>query len=1138
MSFATQVIRSLSLFAVIFVLATEVAHAQALGDGVLSGTVVGADGRPAAHVRLEFRSLRDAVELTELHVAETDAHGSFGLLTLAAGDYSVEIAASGKKAAVRLRNVTVREAETNLVMLPASLGVGAVATTQSTDAALTGTQQQVDAAALLELPLEAREWESVARVLSTANDATAVGEYPGTERDGAADVDEAARRGGGLSGSTEAASGVSFAGLPVTQNAERVDGFSDEQSFRSGPRGAAAGGPLSGSSSYGQSALRSVRVLPRSFSAQYGNGAGTGTAIRTRAGTERIHGSAFYLLRESAFAATNPYSIVTHYNNGGVTSALQKPEDGLQQFGGNLGLPLARARHGAPSRFLFASLEEQVRSNPLISTPSDPNFYALSNTQSTVLRVRGVTAVAQNAALNYLDSLSGQIDRHGTRTLAFARADAHLTRHDEVTAAYGLNLFHALAGTGFDQNSEAVTSRGRGSVGDRDIDLTAVTASWRHVLTGHANNEVRFQLARDLESETPHAPLPQEPAVSPGGFAPQISIEPNGFSFGTPAGLGRRAFPYEQRVEAGELLHYARGRHLLSLGGEWSRVHDRIEQLSNAEGSFLYDSATSGAGGLVDWITDYTFSVNAYPNGACPSIVATPHFFCFRSFTQSFGGEDTAFVTHHFAGFAEDHFRLRAGLSLTLGARYEYLLLPLPHAQNVALDAAFANVGGGLPGSTSSFPEDRNNVGPRAAIIWRPSHGAFGTLHVGYGAFYGRLTGATIRAALTDTALPSSTTQIRITPTTEVGCPSMAGVAFGYACVFQRAPTGLVAQTSSATLFASNFRLPAVQRGSLLWEQQLGKHGLVRAEYAVSVATQLPGSTDLNIAPATGSRTFFVQGGDRYPGLRSGQTFVVPLYTARRSPQYGPVTEIVSRANSTYHAGTLEAELRDWNGLQVRGSFTYSRAIDYGPQQGATPRQNGQFDPFTNGYDKGLSSLSFPVRFTGALVYSSQVRNRSRWMREGLGGWQVSSIAFAGSGAPYSYGIFGGTRLNGGRESINGSGGATYLPTVGRNTLRLPPRASLDVRLGREWGLGGGRKVSAFAEAFNVLNQRSLSRVETRAFVLGTPASANAPTPLIFQDAMAIAAEGLTTQPFGTPTSSTAGLSRERRAELGLRLTF
>jgi hypothetical protein len=159
-------------------------------------------------------------------------------------------------------------------------------------------------------------------------------------------------------------------------------------------------------------------------------------------------------------------------------------------------------------------------------------------------------------------------------------------------------------------------------------------------------------------------------------------------------------------------------------------------------------------------------------------------------------------------------------------------------------------------------------------------------------------------------------------------------------------------------------------------------------------------------------------------------------------------------------------------------------------------------------------------------------------MRRSLSDWQLATIATAGSGAPYSYAIFGGTELSGGRDTINGSGGATYLPTLGRNTLRLPMRSRVDLRAGRGFALHEHVRLNAFAEAFNLLNTQSLSRVETRAFLVGTPATAGAPTPLIFQDAATVITEGITTPAFGTPTSSTAGLSRERQLQFGLRLEF
>jgi hypothetical protein len=99
-------------------------------------------------------------------------------------------------------------------------------------------------------------------------------------------------------------------------------------------------------------------------------------------------------------------------------------------------------------------------------------------------------------------------------------------------------------------------------------------------------------------------------------------------------------------------------------------------------------------------------------------------------------------------------------------------------------------------------------------------------------------------------------------------------------------------------------------------------------------------------------------------------------------------------------------------------------------------------------------------------------------------------------------------------------------------------RSRVDLRAGRGFAFHEHLRLNAFAEAFNLLNTQSLSRVETRAFLVGTPATIGAPTPLIFQDAATVTSEGIATPAFGTPTSSTAAASRERQLQLGLRLEF
>jgi hypothetical protein len=1166
-----------SFTAGVIVLAAQ-ALAQGPVDGAIRGHVSAVCGLTphrcmAGEVRVHVTSPDLGIERD----VDTDRTGNFMLLRLPPGEYDLRATSQEAGEQIAVARLDLEGGDIDDVMLTLGPARPNLSPVLSLKAIQPATFQMV--AQLEALPVEGRRWEDLVELDSEANGDSS----PEDAGSDGSDADDPRSRTTSAQGA--AATGLSYAGLPSTQAEFSLDGLSGDQSFRSGPRGSASGGASSGAS-YNQGSVRSFRVLPRSFSAQYGMVGGL--AVISREGSPVLHGNAFVRVRESAWAATNPFSIATHYNDGVVTSAAIKPEGSQLQFGASIGMPLGkatkakrrrskfqRAMDGREPLSLFASVEALLHDDHIVSTPALANFYDLSADQLALLANRGVDGTARVAALDYLDSLTGTTERHAYRLMGTARFDASPTARDRMAVSYAGNRFDSPSGAALGQASDAVVSRGMGSLGDSVVHVDMASGRWLHTFSKRFNNELRGQVAHDLDYQTPHAPLPQEPAIGPLGYAPQVSIAPNGFSFGTPSSLapgatgGRSAYPDETRLELADTLQLHVGRHVLMAGADWSRIHDRIDTLSAEEGAFSYDSGTTNGkdGGLVDWITDYTFSVNAYPNGGCPRIVAAAHYFCFRSFTQSFGPTATEFVTHNVAGYAEDAVRMRSNLSVTLGVRFDYTLLPKPQTPNPLLDADIVAAGGPIQGATGTFPEDRNNFGPRLAVVWapqtvwglpkrwQPNKTEMFTLRLGYGVFYSHIPGATVRAALVDTALASTTTHVRIRPTTITNCPQVTTIqqGFGYPCDYITAPPAAVAQTTSATVFATNYRVPEVQRGELSIERGLGHRTSVRLSYVMAMAEQLPGSTDLNISPSPGLVSYELQSVDgtlnQHKGLQEGETFVVPLYDRRPIANYGAVTALVSNANATYHAITAAAEVHGvrWQGLhelELRGSYTFSRSIDYAPQGSATPQLNGQFDPFRNGYDKGLSNQQFPQKFSGTMALPLHERMGPKPVRLVLDGWRVSAIGTASSGAPYSYKIFGGTYLSGGRESINGSGGATYLPTVGRNTLRLAPRGKVDLRLGREIKLDRGMHLNAFVEAFNLFNAENISSVETRAFQLGTAATigsstATGPTPLVFQDAAAIATEGLTTEvPFGTANSSTTGTSKERQIELGLRLQF
>ncbi|MDE3105051.1 MAG: carboxypeptidase regulatory-like domain-containing protein [Acidobacteriota bacterium] len=1095
---------------VLLLAGTQHVAAQSAVDGALAGYATEPSGRMVTGAIVDATSLATGEHTLGL----TGRHGEFLLPHLAPGEYLVRITGAPGELLLQAELAAAEVTEVQGVLRPP------VPRTPP-QAAAVAAQTTLDATKIADLPAGQGNWATLAGVLS------------------------------GSAQSTDDAGAVSLRALPAVQTATSIDGGSADQSFsavqlgagqeagseaeadrESGLAGRQGDGGLGGGTerragaayTFAREAVRQARVGTRSYSALYGLGAGGSITAVSRSGGRQVHGSLFYLNRNSALAARNPYAIATTYTDGVVGSGVVQPLDVRQQFGGSVGGPLWRDR-----LYGFYTLDVLRHNEPAISSPANPLFYQLTATQSALLANRGVSLAQRNTALNYLSSLTGSTPRRQDQTIHFLKLDWRAAATQHLSAEYNRVR---MSGPGAGR-SGPVVDRGRASLGNSFAQIDSAQARWLWTPGSHWSNELRLMAGHDLQYETAQPSLPQEPGIGPDGQAPEVAIGPYGFSFGTPAALSRAAYPDERRGEVSELLTWTHGRHVLQLGGTASLAVDRIDALSSRYGSFHYDSGfTKGrAGGLVDWITDYTYDAHAYPNGGCPSITAAVHDFCFRTFAQSFGQQVVEFRTQQWAGFVQQSWRLRPGLTLDGGARYEYQLLPLPQQPNGYLDAVFGTVG-----ATSIFPEDRNNLAGRIGLAWQPFGVGGGVVRVGYGQFYGRLPGVTLRSVLVDTALPLSASHVRIVPGTVTNCPQVSSQGFGYGCDYVAQPPAAVQATSSAVVFTRRFRLPMVQQATLSVERQLGGGVVATLRYAGALERQLTNSVDLNLLPSTTMKTFQISGGSGQPGLQDGATFAVPAYSQRVTASYGPLTGLVSNGNGTYHALQVQVTRRARGGLELGVGWTWSKALDYGASEGGVPRTSGQFDPFSVAYDKGVSSLNMPHRLVAQAVWQPVVHTASPLLRALGQGWAVAPVFTESSGRPYSYMIFGGTRLSGGHESINGSGGAQYLPTVGRNTLRLPDRLNLDLRVSRIVPLGDHLRLRGIAEAYNLTNRVNLSSVTTRAFLLG-PVT-NGVTPLLFQDAAAIASEGLNTLPFGSPTAAATEQLRERQIQLGLRAEF
>lgn len=573
----------------VLVIFSPCSRAQTAVEGTLHGSVLDPAGAAVAGAAISLEDSRRGL----LFKTTSDRQGSFVFSRVPAGVYEATIKASGF-ATLLLHRVSVEVggvAELDFSLTVATLQATVAVVDSQETAGVLNLEQPSGAAVtsvigLFEmdgLPVSGRRWQSFALLTPAAN-----------ADDQGVDL-------------------LSFRGLAVTQNSTTVDGASDDQSFQAVPRGVGniddtareeqtgtePGGARRNAGSwrragaaytFSQEAVREFRVSTQNYSALYGHGAGGAIATISKSGTNDLHGKGLYTARSSSWAATNPFSIATTYQDGLVTSDYVKPHDLRQQFGGTLGGALVRNK-----LYYFYAFDQQRRGFPAIGAPDNPSFYNLTPMQSALLANRGVVPAKINAALNYLNSLTGKVDRRDDQTINFGKLDWQIASRNRISLQY--NRMRSASPAGL--RGAPVVDRGTASLGSGYTKVDAAVARWTWTASAHFSNEVRVAYGRDFQYEQAQTPLPQEPNIGLGGYAPEIAIGPDGLTFGTPAGVGRVAYPNENRVQIVDTATWAFGHHLLQAGIDSSFVRDNISALNNTIGTFHYDSGTTNghAGG-------------------------------------------------------------------------------------------------------------------------------------------------------------------------------------------------------------------------------------------------------------------------------------------------------------------------------------------------------------------------------------------------------------------------------------------------------------------------------------------------------------------------------------------------------------
>ena len=145
-----------------------------------------------------------------------------------------------------------------------------------------------------------------------------------------------------------------------------------------------------------------------------------------------------------------------------------------------------------------------------------------------------------------------------------------------------------------------------------------------------------------------------------------------------------------------DIITWIHGNHAIKFGYDLNYVTDYSDNLYDQNGTYDYTNA-------LEFAADY-YSPN-HCDGSTTGAGSLP---CYTYYQQGIGSTTFQFQTADYSGFISDEWKLRHGLTLSLGIRYEYEQLPNTNKNLVNPDIPL----------TATLPHDRNNFGPRLGIAW------------------------------------------------------------------------------------------------------------------------------------------------------------------------------------------------------------------------------------------------------------------------------------------------------------------------------------------------------------------------------------------------------------------------------------
>jgi Carboxypeptidase regulatory-like domain/TonB dependent receptor-like, beta-barrel len=446
----------------------------------------------------------------------------------------------------------------------------------------------------------------------------------------------------------------------------------------------------------------------------------------------------------------------------------------------------------------------------------------------------------------------------------------------------------------------------------------------------------------------------------------------------------------------------------------------------------------------------YTFpSVAAYQ-----AALSGTNRFGYSIFTQYFGETGLEYSSNLYGLYVQDDWRLSPNIKLLYGVRYDLYDVPAPNAE-----APFE--------ASRDFRIDKNNFAPRAGVAWTLGGSRRSVIRANTGLMYDQAL-----LAMYEQSLLNDGTNRRAGATfgpTTPGAPAFPDVL----------SAGSGATPNTLTTVSPEFVVARNWQSNVQFEHQLTDRLAMAVGTSYVRGYGLPVISNINVINPV-SR------------LADGRAVYSPTISAttRLYPPYNVINMVESIGESTYKNLTMQLTGRNFSGVQFDFAYTLGKTRDNAPLTTTLSIQGdmgGRSDPENLDTDFGPNVLDQRHTFTGSIVATPRYEGGSTPIRALVNGTIVGVAMQFASGIPVNLRT---------TTDINNDGIAADRPVgVTRNSLNLPARYNVDLRLSRQVGLGAEMKAEVIAEIKNVFNTVQWSGVSGTQFVVN-PATGEAAVPL------------------------------------------